>query len=112
MREYTEDMHQAATYWAPAGNDGFGGVGFDAPEQLDPGVRWEDKAELFRDDKGREVMSSAVVYVPKPLEIRGYLYLGTSGASDPTTVSGAREIRQKHATVDLDAEERLNKVWL
>lgn len=108
MTEYTEDMHQTATHWPAGLPDGFGGTTYGTPEALL--VRWQDQSSLFRDKDGREVTSEAVVYVPEPLDNGGKLYLGES--TDAAPVSDAKEIRQSASTVDLDAGERLSKVWL
>lgn len=108
MINRTRGMTQAATYWAPLGNDQFGGVEHAAPVELK--VRWQDKAELARDAEGQEFTSSAVVYVPEPLEIKGQLLLGVSIAAEPAP--GAREVRQKGQSPNLRGTEVLNKVWL
>lgn len=110
MSNYTRNMRQTATYWAPGGNDGFGGVSFSAPVQVR--CRWQDKAELFRDSQARELTSSAVVYPVHPLERQGYLYLGTSIEVVPMDVSGAKEIRQIGSSPNLRNTSTLNKVWL
>jgi len=88
MTAYTENMNQAATYWAPGANDGFGGVMFGAAVAVM--CRWQEKAELFRSPDGQELTSSAVVYVDRLLAVRGKLALGTFvGTPD----ASAREIR-------------------
>lgn len=110
MANYTRHMKQTATYWAPGVNDGFGGVSFSAPVTLL--CRWQDKSELFRDAEAREFTSSAVVYPVQPLERQGYLFLGISSEADPTSVDGAKEIRQIGSSPSLRNTETLNKVWL
>ncbi len=91
MSYITRNLRQDVTYWSPGTNDGFGGVTFGAPV-VQKG-RWEDKVELFRDQSGNEVISTATVYLTSSVENRGYLFEGTSTGSDPTAVVGAREIR-------------------
>ncbi len=109
--KYTRNMTQTATYWSPAGNDGFGGVGFNAPVLLK--CRWQDKADLFRDQDGHERVSSAVVYPDQPLTIRGWLALGDQTASaDPKATQGAYEIKNTGISPDLFGSKELNKVWL
>lgn len=110
MANYTRNMRQTATYWPPAGNDGFGGVTFGAPVEIK--CRWQNKAELARDPDGEEFTSSAVVYPAQPLERQGWLYLGSSVVADPRTVTGAREIRQVGDSPNLRNTKTLNKVWL
>lgn len=114
MRNRTRRMTQTATYWKPATDDGLGNLTFPAPVLFAPptGVRWEQRQELFRDTESREVMSQAVVYVPEPLEIRGYLVEGDFlSTSDPRDVGG-REIRQHYTVPNLRGSEQLSKVWL
>jgi len=107
---YTRNMNQALTYWPPDGVDAFGGRTFGAPQEITG--RWQTKRDLFRDPDGRELVSSTVVYTDQEVEVRGYLYLGTSAASDPTTVDGAREIRNVGLSPSLDATQTLHKAWL
>lgn len=107
---YTRNMKQTATYWAPGALDGYGNVSFAAPAEVK--VRWQDKSELFRGDDAQEYTSSAVVYPAQELEKKGYLYLGVSVEADPTDVDGAREIRQKGSSPALKNDRTLHKVWL
>lgn len=110
MNPRTRRMKQTATYWGRPTDDGLGNKTFPAPETL--GVRWEAKSELFRDSEANEVSSTAVVYVPKALEIEGYLYLGESAEADPRGVDGAHEIRQIGGTPNLRQTVQVHKVWL
>lgn len=105
---YTESMPQAATYWPPTGNDGYGGTGLGDPEAR--ACRWQDHSELFRDAQGREVLSHAVVYVDAAVELGGFLYLGETEEATPP--AGALEVRQVAASPSLDGSEVLNKAWL
>lgn len=107
MIDYARDMNQAATYWTPGTSGGFGTTYGDPVPLM---VRWEDKSELYRDAQGNEVISSAVVYVPMPVEIGGFLALGDHTGTPPE--AGAREIRQTGSTVDLDGTVRLSKAIL
>jgi hypothetical protein len=106
-------MRQIATYWPPGQPDGFGGVEYGPAELLDPGdgngVRWEDKAELFRDADGQEVTSSAVVYLAHDVEIKGRLAVGDRTQDDPVV---GREIRQRGVVTNLAATIELQQVWL
>lgn len=110
MTPYTQDMTQLATYWPPAGADGFGSTTFGAPAGI--ACRWQDRGVLFRDVQGREVTSSAVVYVDSPLLPSGYLALGGHVEADPHAVAGAKEVRQVGMSPDLDGAEVLHKAWL
>ena len=110
MLNYNRNMHQTATYWSPGNNDGFGGRDYGAPRTIT--VRWQDDAVLFRDPQGNELTSSSIVYPPERLEVHGYLYLGTSVDADPTTVDGAKEIRQAAQSPNMGGTLQINKVWL
>lgn len=101
---YTRNMRQAAIYYPPTGQDAFGQPSFGAGQ--DVLVRWQDKADLFRDAQGREVVSSAVVYVSEECEIGGKIGLGDASLSD------AREIRNIARSPSLDGARTLVKLWL
>lgn len=105
MAVYTRNMRQAATYFPPDGQNGFGDLAFGAAVAVL--CRWQDKADLFRDTQGREVTSSAVVYVSQAVEVGGKLGLGTM-----TDAEDAKEIRQVGASPDLRNSATLVKVWL
>lgn len=106
MANYTRNMKQDITYWAPGAPNVYGGRAYVAPVTLKG--RWEGRQELFRDKYGQEVMSRARVYCESPVALDGYLYLGTSVAADPTTLSDAFEIRQTGSIPDLRAVVQLN----
>jgi hypothetical protein len=103
-------MKQTATYWAPGPRDMTGNTSFRAPVTVL--CRWQDATELFIDAQGREKTSSAIVYVPEPLALEGYLFLGVSAAANPKLVAGAKEIRNIAASPNLAQSIKLNKVWL
>lgn len=107
MTPRTDDMNQAATYWAPGANDGFGGVAYGAATAIK--CRWQDKADLFRSPEGQELVANSVVYVDRALAIGGRLALGTFVGAPP---AGAGEVRQAGSSPALDADETLLKVWL
>jgi hypothetical protein len=101
-------MYQAATYWPPGSNDGFGGVQYGPPE---PRLcRWQDKAVLFRDAQGREATSESIVYVATPVAIGGRLMLGESLELLPP--EEAIEVRQIDVSPDLGNTEELHKAYL
>lgn len=107
MTPYARNMNQAATYWAPGANDGFGGVAAGAAVAIL--CRWQDKADLFRSPEGQELVSNAVVYVDRELAVKGKLALGTHVGTPPAS---AKEIRQTGSSPSLNAGETLLKVWL
>lgn len=105
---YTRHMRQTATYWPPGVNDGYGGLTYGAPEAR--ACRWQNKAVLFRDAQGREVMSESIVYVAEAVEMAGKLLLGVSTADEPP--EAAKEIRQLDRSPDLRNARELHKVYL
>ena len=105
MAVYTRNMRQDATYFPPAGQNGFGDLSFGAGVPVK--CRWQNKTDLFRDQQGREVMSSAVVYVAQEVAIGGRLGLGTVASADD-----ALEIRNVGESPDLRNQFTLVKAWL
>jgi hypothetical protein len=101
---YTRNMTQQATYYPPAGQNGFGDVSYGAGVPL--AVRWQDKADLFRDAQGREVVSSAIVYCSQDVAVGGKIGLGSA------TVGESKEIRNVGRSPDLTGQVTLVKVWL
>lgn len=109
MRNYTRNMHQLATYWGPPEPDGLGDLTFPSPTSRL--VRWEQKAEVVTDPQGREIVSSAVVYVDRPVELGGYMLLGDVTTADPRNTIAA-EVKQVGAVPNLRGTMVLNKAWM
>ena len=105
MAYYARNMTQNATYFPPAGQNTFGDLAFGDPVAVK--VRWQNKADLFRDAQGREVMSSAIVYVDQPVTVGGRLGLGAL-----TDANAAREIRNAGESPSLRGDVTLVKAWL
>lgn len=105
-------MNDTITYWPKAGDDGFGGSTFGKPDKIRG--RWERRSELYRDGQGREVRSSAVVYVDQDVVQGGFLALGQhTHHEDPRDVAKAREIRFVAVSGSVrDPNEVLRKVML
>ena len=94
------DHPQDITVWQPGVNDGVGGFTFPAPTLIKG--RWEEKQELFKDPKGEEQMSEAIVYVDTDVSVGEYLAEGDqTGTADPTTLSNAHRIRKYLKIPDL-----------
>ena len=104
MSIYSRNMTQAATYYPPDGQDGFGDPQFGSGQ--DVMTRWQAKRDLIRDEQGREIVSDAVVYVDHVCEVGGRIGLGSA------TVTQAREIRQVGQSPSLLGDETLVKLWL
>lgn len=115
MGPYTRNMEQTATYWEPGVPDGFGGLDFSSITPVTINVRWQDKATLFRDTDGREVVSDAIVYCDQEIVERGWLALGDvaeTGVTDPRNISGTYEIRAVQQSPSLDGVTTLYKAML
>lgn len=107
---FTDMMNQIATYWAPSGNDSFGGVTYAAPIIIM--CRWQSKETLVRSQEGQEVTSDTTVYVDRPLLVKGYIALDDqTEQSDPRTTN-ARQIISPDASPSLAADEQLYSVML
>lgn len=83
---------QTATYWAPAGESLYGAQNsFSTPVPMK--VRWEDRQEQAVKGDGTTFITKAVVFVPEPVKIGGYLILGDyTEVTDPSMLSDAHEI--------------------
>lgn len=110
---------QTATHWvrSSAQFNKYGDPNFSAPVTLAPGtntgVRWETLTEKFINAKGDQDQSRAVVYSgTTAFEVGSYLFLGTSTASDPETVSGADQIRHVEQIPDIANKTTLYKAVL
>lgn len=105
MAIYARNMTQDATYFPPAGQNFAGDLSYGPAVAVK--VRWQNKVDLFRDQQGREVVSSAVVYVAQAVEIGGKLGLGVL-----VSPSDALEIRNVGESPGLRNEKTLVKAWL
>lgn len=101
---------QPATYWGAPQQSGFGGKTFASPQAIL--VRWEESSELFIDANGEEKRSRAIVYSLLPLEEGGYLFKGTSAASDPTTLDDAILIKRADSIPDIRNLNQTNRNFL
>lgn len=110
MKSITRGLNQKATYWAKTGKNGFNEPTFAAPVVVT--CRWQDKTDLIRNTQGKEVASSAVVYVDRVLSAEGYLLLGANKNISNVRDSDAREIIAVNSTPSLNARKVLHKVWL
>ena len=105
-------LNQTATYWAPGGSDGFGGVTFAAPILIT--CRWEDSKVLFRTASNEEHTSSAQIWPDRVLLEKGYLAQGDfTGTPSPKTLgTAAREIRSVNESPSVDGDEKMVKVYV
>jgi hypothetical protein len=108
---FTDMMEQVATYWPPAGNDGYGGVRFGAPIVI--ACRYQTKQSVVRSQDGQEVTSDSTVYVDRALMAKGYVALDDQSSTlDPLQADNARQIITTGRSPSLDADVELNVVYL
>jgi hypothetical protein len=110
-REY----NQKCVYWGNPLNDGQGGHTFDAPVELD--CRWEEMNQVVTDNKGNEVTSRAVVFLPQDVDYEGMLYFGTldslydvAGESSAGQLDEPRTFFAEHPTIPIYTIKRFQKV--
>lgn len=104
-------LAQTITYWAPTGaRDGYGHYNAWARSTLVG--RWEDRIETITTRTSDEYHSESRIFLQSSVVVGGWLYLGSSSASDPKTVDGAREIVKSQQLPSVDATETLYKAWL
>lgn len=104
-------LKQIATYWEAGAKDIYGAVTYSAPDTRI--CRWEDSAEEFIDKHGRTAISKARVFLDEDISLNGYLYLGTSAETNPTTLSGqAFEVLQIKRIPDIGAVKTLYVAFL
>lgn len=106
-------LNQTATYWAPGGPDGFGGVLFAAAPVLIR-CRWQSVQELFVGADKQEHRSNAVVYPDRELDQKGMIALGDfTGTVNPKSLPGtAWEIRGNNFSPSVNADSQMNKVYV
>lgn len=103
--------NQTATYWAPSTLNEYAEQAFASPVPLS--VRWEQKTETLIDKAtGKEQKSQAVVYTTQDVLEEGFLYLGTSVATNPKTVAGAFPIKRFEKTPSVGGTNHIRKALL
>lgn len=100
-------LKQTATIWR-ATPDGFGGYTYAAPAIFS--CRWEEKIELLPGSSTE--VSKAVVYSQTAMSPEDRVYLGTSYASDPSSVQGVHAIKMYQKIPDLRNLQAIHKSWL
>jgi len=104
----TDNYHQVVTYWTATGRDAYGNQGFGTP--VTTKARWEQRTFLVRDASGREVASSARVWIDETLSEEDFLFLGTSVAATPP--EAARQVLARQLIPDVDGVHEVQAVML
>ena len=97
------------THWSSTPAD-FGSFTFGTPQTVLG--RWVEKAELFRDAKGEEVVSQAVAHLSIDVSVDDYLLLGESEAADPTLVADTAQVKQFAKRADLRTVDYQRKAFM
>lgn len=91
-----------ATYWGPGTRDGFPARTYTAPVAVK--VFWVNKTEVLEDEARTKIISRCQALVNQTVEEQGYLCLGSSAETDPTSVSGAHRIVSVQQTYGMKGE--------
>lgn len=89
---------QTAVYWGNPTPDGYGGMTYADPVEID--CRWDDVAKVVSDAKGKEIITAAQVLVTQDLDLEGVLFLGllddldSAQEDNPMTITGAYSIKR------------------
>lgn len=92
------NLNQTAVYWGSPVDDGYGRLSFSDPEEIS--CRWNNTTKVILDQKGYQVVISAVVQVAQDLEVDGMLFLGTlddldsAEEEDPENIENAKRIQR------------------
>lgn len=82
-----DDFFDKVTHWVTTPN-GFGGYTFALPTILDG--RWEDTAERFLSDAGKETISKSIAYLSADVLTEDYLMLGETSEANPTNLTDGK----------------------
>ena len=110
MSFLTRLLKQDATYWSHSSYDEYGDQSWASPVAIK--CRWEDRSQIFLDEKGEQVHSKACVWTTTELAVDGYLFLGTSSTANPETVSGADKILRIESCPDVKNRTTIYKALL
>jgi len=105
------NLREYATIWEVTSESVYEGIQVSTPQVIK--CRWEDQAVLFRLITGEEVVSRAIVYVDRDVDIGTYMAYGDyKEVLDPTTLDTAFRVRQTEKKNNLRATEVERKVFL
>jgi hypothetical protein len=100
-------LNERVTIWSAVDN-GMGGYSYSAPR---PAMcRWEEKAEMFRNARGDEQISRAIVYLDVDAAAGDWIYRGES--DDPTPPIGSLEIQMYGKSPDIRTVSSFRKAYL
>lgn len=109
-------LNEKCVVWPVTGRDKFGQPTYGAAVERD--CHWENKAVLFRNAKGEEVVSRAVVYLEVAVGRGSMMWWGeltdVPDSADPKSDSNTDvfEVQQEGRISDVDNEETLYEAFL
>ena len=109
-RSITRFLKDTVTRWAYTGSSKYGDPSLNTPAAIVG--RWQSKTELFITAKGQQQQSRAIVYTFTAVAVGDYLYLGTSVAADPETVTNAWQVLAVQSMGDIENTTTFYKVYL
>jgi len=109
-------MKQTAVYWAPTGQDGYGGFTWATP--VDVLCRWTDLIQVISDAMGKEIISKAWLLRDQPLLKDGMVWLGNLASlsaaqkANPRLLSDAYMINGVNAIPSRNVRFTVYKIFL
>lgn len=109
MAQVLRELRQTITRWPYEGSNGFGGFSFGAPVTMRG--RWEDRTELFTTPQGREVVSRAVIYLEKDVEVGDYVAQGDHSSELDPIAAGGYQVERFDRITDLRGLRTIRKAF-
>jgi len=103
-------LNQTVTHWAVAGRDEYGDPSFAAPTTFP--ARVVARNEIFYDGNGNQRRSETVMMTTAAVDFGDFVYVGTSTDTDPTSVTGSRQVQAVQSATDLGGDDRVYRIML
>lgn len=110
-------LKQRAVYWGSPTPDGYGGYAWATPVEVN--CRWQEGVKVVVTSDGKEVISTAQVWVDRDMSEGDMLWLGSLSSltsaqqADPTTLQDAYTVKRVEKTPELGKSGNyLRKVYL
>jgi hypothetical protein len=102
MTWYSRNLNQTVTYWGSPVKDAWGDQTYPSPATLR--AHWKEEANVVAGLTGALFTSHAIIHVESDIQADGFIYLGTTSATNPRLVRGAERIQraEKFPTVRQD----------
>lgn len=116
VRDWTvRGLKQAAVYWAPGAEDGYGRITPVAAVEIR--CHWSDSQQEVRGRTGEQLISDAQVITDRDVEEGGFLFLGTLAdaaveGSDPHNIDMAHKILKAGSAPTFRGKLKVSSAWL